>query len=758
MQSLPDATKGALGPLLDYAATQRGYILPPWGTRERERALRFMYRHEYNWLVQSAFAGLIKKVEATPWEIKGRRRVDYFADVLRRADFGRGWDSLLSKVLLDFLRQDAGGFVELIAPGNPRRAPTGPVTGVAPLDSLNCWPTGDPEYPVLYTNTDGRMHVLHHTRVLQLIDQPDSDQRRPGYGLCAMSRAASIAMRQILVGRYVEQKLDDKPPPGIVTASNLTEQQRNVAFAAYMREQGNDERPPWGRTMWLYGVDPEHEAKLDHLTFAQAPESWGFVEYTNLDVNAVAAALGVDVQEIWQLTGGNLGSGQQSQILHAKSQGKAYGNILTSLERLINQMLPDSLEFQFKRRDPFEAQERASTATLWASFVRSVGNTLSEQEQRRLLANMVEAYAGTVTDETGQILRRDDLDTEDPAMVPVDGVQAADDSSPNNPDAPTADAPAPPAAETTSQPAPVSAPPAPTPVENAPAPPPAEAMPSAPTSEPDEKPSREEVLSLLDSGLITIGRSQELLGQPVEAQFANWYMVNGTPVPPEVFAQLYETQFGRGVDTFSVAVDGGSVPAEGQRAVKSIDSTQAQFAREWADLIAAGRDDDMTRRRFGIVARALLAKYARRAYEDGLEAGGVEDGLDDDDLRTVAAFTAQQSGFVSDIGAVLFRGDGISDLQADQKPDLWWNKSIYPAFELGRASADGNGLYEWRRGETEQGCETCKQLDGQRHRLKEFVRRDLLPKSSRLQCQGFQCACTLVRSEGRARGRWPTGV
>ncbi|MGA0506735.1 hypothetical protein ACO2WS_26100, partial [Escherichia coli] len=68
---------------------------------------------------------------------------------LRQADFGRGWGSLISKVLLDYLRQDGGGFIEVIAPGNPLKAPTAPATGLAYLDSLRCLPTGDPEYPVV---------------------------------------------------------------------------------------------------------------------------------------------------------------------------------------------------------------------------------------------------------------------------------------------------------------------------------------------------------------------------------------------------------------------------------------------------------------------------------------------------------------------------------------------------------------------------------------------------------------------------------
>jgi hypothetical protein len=423
VQDLPDAVKEGTGLSMFYVS-QRGYNLPPWGTRERERSLRLFYRNEYNWMGQSAFAGLIKKVKSASWEISGKKRVRQFQDVLRQAHFGAGWGDFLSRVILDYLRQDCGAYIELIAPGNPMKPPTGPVVGIAHLDSLRCYPTGDPAYPVIYYSRKGKMHLMHRSRVAHLVDMPDGDESRPGYGMCALSRAISIVNQQIHANRYIEAKLDDKPPPGYMVASNITSGHRQQAFEQFRQEQSNDERPFWGRTVWLYGVDPAQPVKLEQVAFQQAPEGWSYKEYTELHVNAWAFALGVDVQELWQLTGGSLGSGQQSQILHAKSQGKTFGDLLTSLERVLNDVLPESLEFAFKRHDPYEAQERADTAGKWSTFTSAVKEESTPDERRRILANMVEAFKDAVTDENGEIVRLTDIDTQ------PEGEETAEDDTP----------------------------------------------------------------------------------------------------------------------------------------------------------------------------------------------------------------------------------------------------------------------------------------------------------------------------------------
>ena len=135
VQQLPDASNGSLNNRnLLIGRTTRGPLLPAYGTREREYALLQFYRNDYNNLFKSAIAVLVKQIQSTPWEVKGNPDyTDYFQDILLNADFGYGWESLVSKLVIDYSRYDAGAYIELIGPGDPGEEMTGAITGISVL-------------------------------------------------------------------------------------------------------------------------------------------------------------------------------------------------------------------------------------------------------------------------------------------------------------------------------------------------------------------------------------------------------------------------------------------------------------------------------------------------------------------------------------------------------------------------------------------------------------------------------------------------
>lgn len=412
VQTLPDADQPASR---GFAYTTRQPLLPPWGTQAREQALRDLYRNDFNWLVRGAFAGVMTLIATTPWEIRGPARlspadaryydrlrakqfgrattgaradIDYWQQVFRQAHFGRGWNDFI-RMGVDYLRHDRGWFIEVIAPGDPNEPPTGAVLGLAHLDALRCIPTGDPEYPVIYMDVHGTQHQLHRTRVICLQDMPDHDERTPGCGLCALSRAVSTANLAILMEQYNIARLDDQPPPGIVVASNISKQERDAAWRAFQAEQQLDARPVWGRQLWFYGLDAQSPARIETLSFQQPPEQWDYPEWVRVSVQQLALALGVDVQELWELSGGSIGTATQSAILHAKSRGKTIGNLRTALERALNDVLPEPYEFQFAFSDYEEDAQRAGVAATWAGIATTVRDLLGSAIATALLTNTI---------------------------------------------------------------------------------------------------------------------------------------------------------------------------------------------------------------------------------------------------------------------------------------------------------------------------------------------------------------------------------
>lgn len=202
--------------------------------------------------------------------------------------------------------------------------------------------------------------------------------------------------------------------------------------------------------------------------------------------------------------------------------------------------------------------------------------------------------------------------------------------------------------------------------------------------------------------------------------------------------------------------DGDETPLDGteqQRAFhqKDYQATRLDYEGDVANLVNAAVAKEVTRVRFGVAMRALLDKYGRKAMRDGLSAGGVDvDVLEDDDLDTFKAWQREQSLYVSSMGDAIYK-EGIQ-YTGDARANLWANKSLGSIYNKGLLSADGNGVYEWVRGNTSDSCRDCLRLNGQTKRLKTWHRDGLLPQSSELACSGYQCLCKIVRRRGRTRG------
>jgi hypothetical protein len=189
-------------------------------------------------------------------------------------------------------------------------------------------------------------------------------------------------------------------------------------------------------------------------------------------------------------------------------------------------------------------------------------------------------------------------------------------------------------------------------------------------------------------------------------------------------------------------------------ATKSVQSIRLDFEGRFADVLNDIRSGNVdNRRRAGDILRQLIRTFGYRAYVQGLQDGGVMDNPSEEDEAEIASIRSEQSSYVSNITRVLISGDGVTDTQAAGKPELWFNKTIIPFYQAGLASANSNGLYEWRYGFSEH-CSDCLRLNGQRHRLKHWKGKGWLPQAKKLECGGFNCQCQLIPASGKAVGKF----
>ncbi len=430
----------------------RGSILPARGTRDRLFALRRWYFTDEQTNIRGAFSGIAKHGAALPWEITGddapsdlfrvagqelgyntETGVEYYQTVLRQSNFGAGWGQLMTQVWNDFLRYDTGAYIEVIGRGESYEPLTGAITGLAHLDPLRCIPTGDPHFPVVYYDRWGGLHVMHYTRVIMLQDMNDGDDLFPGWGDSALARAISIAVREMWMTRYIQAYLDDEPAPGLDLIGGIVKGEFERVEQAFKQQQNMDSKPVWGKRMRYYTADPAIMPKVESIDFQKAPASFDYRVYTDINIDILALAIGVDRQELMALASGSgvMGSEGQSIILHQKSKGKTIGFLITELERRFNDILPDGFTFTFKPRDTQEARETAENANLWGDFVQKAKEFLNPEQAQILLSSQVEAVHDAIVD--APRVNDVDIPVENTPVVATDDTAGAEQVSAETP-------------------------------------------------------------------------------------------------------------------------------------------------------------------------------------------------------------------------------------------------------------------------------------------------------------------------------------
>jgi hypothetical protein len=203
------------------------------------------------------------------------------------------------------------------------------------------------------------------------------------------------------------------------------------------------------------------------------------------------------------------------------------------------------------------------------------------------------------------------------------------------------------------------------------------------------------------------------------------------------------------VETYLARLD--ELIARGEAMVGVSRKTIAQVTRDYGDTLDRFVRDVLQRGGgeidFRRAHKALIRSSAQPAYIEGMrEAGGSEEDMDDDDRAAIQAWIDEQVSYV-DAFAAAIRAASLSDAPAGAADAILarvpvWAASLESLGGLGKASILESRPGIWRLGETEEHCETCAGLHGQRHRLRWFTSRGLIPRqpgSETLQCKVYRC-------------------
>jgi hypothetical protein len=267
------------------------------------------------------------------------------------------------KLVTDILTIDNGGFIELMRP--PGASSTSSAKGVAHLDSLRCYRTGDVYNPVEYRDLNGDYHKLAWHQVLNITDMPTPREEHHGYGYCAVSRVLRSAQILRDIGIYKRQKLTGKhPPPALLFVQGI----RRGEVTGAIQQAQTEEEYQRGRTIYsgpvvLSGTDPGLPVSAQLVELAGLPDGYDEDTLFKWYIAALAMAFGTDYAEFAPLPGGNLGTASQVESMASRSRGKGPGVIVQSIEYGMNyRILPNTMTFQFTPTDPAAEAERIDLA------------------------------------------------------------------------------------------------------------------------------------------------------------------------------------------------------------------------------------------------------------------------------------------------------------------------------------------------------------------------------------------------------------
>jgi hypothetical protein len=343
--------------------TRAGLSVSSWWSPARDKELRSFWRKPDH--LAGAVYSMEAKMTAIPFHIIPREQsirehaaqaLDYTEALLYGAEFGEGWEAFYSKFVEDLLTCDNGAFAEIIGPGSP----SGPLTGrpitVAHLDSARCQRTGNPEFPVLYQDSDGSLYKLHYTRVMFRAQMPSPISEMNGVGLCSVSRCINVSQTLLDILTFKQEKLGSRPHRSIlIPRGGLDPQDVANAFALAEAEMDSQGLSRYSKVV-LAGSSSMPEADIVVKELSSMPD--GFDEETSITLGmaTIALAFGVDARELFPAM--SAGATRADALLqHLKQRGKGPGQILQMTESLFNQkFLPVHMRLEFDYQD--DAQDR----------------------------------------------------------------------------------------------------------------------------------------------------------------------------------------------------------------------------------------------------------------------------------------------------------------------------------------------------------------------------------------------------------------
>jgi len=353
------------GGLLQGVAGANG--LPPYGSKAADAILSESVMIEDMWA--SAVSTAISKQTALGFEIEdtteSSRRIKQAQELM--LNFDGNYTAGLSKIVRDYLTTDNGAFIEIVRSSS---AAGSKVIGLMHLDSLRCYRTGDPKYPLVYIDLKGFHHVMRAEDVLMFADTPSARSQHYGMGYSAARRAFNTILKLTAIETFVREKISGARNLAIHIVNGISSDQLGQALNSSAAMQDQKGFVVY-RGSTIIPMIRNETPSIATIPLAEIPDGFNADSERGDAYLRYANALGMFVGEIQPLSGQGFGTGTQSVVLQEAAEGRGLASFRKQFALAItHDVMPDAVTFYLAPSDQKDKRDRAETLQAWASALK----------------------------------------------------------------------------------------------------------------------------------------------------------------------------------------------------------------------------------------------------------------------------------------------------------------------------------------------------------------------------------------------------
>lgn len=225
----------------------------------------------------------------------------------------------------------------------------------------NCTRTGIPEYPVVYTDLDGKQHKLSWYQVVTIEEMPSPREEMHNVQHSAIDRCLRLSqiLRDMLI--YKHEKISGRFARA-VHLTNADAQLLQDAIDQAKEDADNRALQRYLQPIIISTVDPTAKPEVATIPLASLPDGFSEEETMRWYIAGIANAFGVDYGFLSPLPGNKLGTSNQAETQERQARGKSSRLFMQTITNKLNYsgILPRTVEFQFAVSDPWEESEQDS--------------------------------------------------------------------------------------------------------------------------------------------------------------------------------------------------------------------------------------------------------------------------------------------------------------------------------------------------------------------------------------------------------------